>query len=163
MSAAAARRIRMMAPRCAAFSVAGVEGMTGLAEVTVEVMRRSTEPGSSNPPLVAGPEPDSGPSRCPILAGRAQRSERASGPGPSALGVTATPLRPESLDLDIFRELYRGGAANLAGFDPRLNATRIAQHLRVGRARVAGRLNAWNDSGFLARYDVWLNLALFGW
>ena len=77
--------------------------------------------------------------------------------------MTATPLRPEPLDVDMYREMYRGGAVNLAGFDPRLNATRIAQRLKVGRARVAGRLKAWNDSGFLARHDVWLNPALFGW
>lgn len=52
---------------------------------------------------------------------------------------------------------------NVAGIDPRLNATRIARRLRVGRARVAARLKAWKDSGLLLRYDVWLNPALFGW
>jgi DNA-binding Lrp family transcriptional regulator len=72
-------------------------------------------------------------------------------------------LKPEPLDLDILREMYREGAANLAGIDPRLNATRIARRLRVGRARVAARLKAWNDSGFLQRYDVWINPSLFGW
>jgi DNA-binding Lrp family transcriptional regulator len=77
--------------------------------------------------------------------------------------VTAAPLSPEPLDLDMLREMYRNGAVNLAGIDPRLNATRIAQRLHVGRARVAGRLKAWSESGFLARYDVWLNPALFGW
>ena len=72
-------------------------------------------------------------------------------------------LTPESLDLRILQEMYRGGAPNLAGIDPRLNATRIAKNLRIGRARVASRLKAWNGSGFLERYDVWLNPALFGW
>ncbi|MGA8303804.1 MAG: Lrp/AsnC family transcriptional regulator [Thermoplasmata archaeon] len=72
-------------------------------------------------------------------------------------------MRPESLDLDIIREMYREGAANLAGVDPRLNATRIAHRLRVGRARVAARLKTWDEVGFLQRYDVWLNPALFGW
>ncbi len=52
---------------------------------------------------------------------------------------------------------------NIAGIDPRLNATRIAHHLRVGRARVAARLKAWKESGLLRRYDVWLNPALIGW
>ncbi len=74
-----------------------------------------------------------------------------------------TPLQPEALDLDMLREMYRGGAVNLAGVDPRLNATRISQNLGVGRARVVGRLRAWNRSGFLSRYDVWLNPALFGY
>lgn len=77
--------------------------------------------------------------------------------------MTETPLRPESLDLDILGEMYRDGAANLAGIDPRLNATRIARRLRVGRARVAARLKAWSRSGFLLRYDVWINPVLFGW
>jgi DNA-binding Lrp family transcriptional regulator len=77
--------------------------------------------------------------------------------------VTGAPLQTEALDLDMLREMYRGGAVNLAGVDPRLNATRIAQNLKVGRTRVVGRLRAWNDSGFLRSYDVWLNPALFGW
>jgi DNA-binding Lrp family transcriptional regulator len=77
--------------------------------------------------------------------------------------VTDPPLTPEPLDLDILREMYREGAVNLAGIDPRLSATRIAKRLRVGRARVAGRLKAWDATGFLLRYDVWLNPALFGW
>jgi len=77
--------------------------------------------------------------------------------------VTAPPLNPEPLDLDILREMYRDSPANLAAIDPRLNATRIAKRLRVGRARVAARLKAWNKSGFLVRYDVWLNPALIGW
>jgi DNA-binding Lrp family transcriptional regulator len=77
--------------------------------------------------------------------------------------VRETALTPGSLDLDIFREMYRDGAANLMGIDPRLNATRIAHKLKVGRARVAGRLKSWSDSGFLCRYDVWLNPSLFGY
>jgi DNA-binding Lrp family transcriptional regulator len=77
--------------------------------------------------------------------------------------VAAPAFRPEALDLDILREMYRNGAANLAGIDPRVNATRIARRLKVGRARVAARLKVWSDSGFLQRYDVWLNPALFRW
>ncbi len=76
--------------------------------------------------------------------------------------MPATTLRPESLDLDIFREMSGGGAITLPGIDPRLNPTRIARRLRVGRARVALRLKAWRDAGFLVGYDVWLNPALFG-
>ena len=79
------------------------------------------------------------------------------------LPVPPPPLLAEPLDLDILREMYRDGTVNLAGIDPRLNATRIAHRLRVGRTRVAGRLKAWNTSGFLLRYDVWLNPAIFGW
>ena len=82
---------------------------------------------------------------------------------PLGAGVTVAPLQAEPLDLDILREMYRGGAINLAGVDPRLNATRIAHRLRIGRARVATRLKTWRDSGLLNRYDVWLNPALFGW
>jgi len=77
--------------------------------------------------------------------------------------VPATPLKPEALDMDLLREMYRGGAVNIAGIDPRLNATRIAKRLRVGRARVAARLRAWTASGLLVRYEVWLNPALIGW
>jgi len=77
--------------------------------------------------------------------------------------VTGAPLQPESLDIDLLREMYRGGAVNIAGIDPRLNATRIAHNLHVGRARVAARLKAWKVSGLLRQYDVWLNPGLIGW
>ncbi|MGA7924085.1 MAG: Lrp/AsnC family transcriptional regulator [Thermoplasmata archaeon] len=77
--------------------------------------------------------------------------------------MAATAVTPEVLDLDILREMYRGGAISLAGIDPRLNVTRIARRLKVGRARVDARLQAWKKSGFLRRYEVWVNPALFGW
>ena len=77
--------------------------------------------------------------------------------------MTESPLKPEALDIDLLREMYRGGAVNIAGIDPQLNATRIAKRLRVGRARVAARLRAWTASGLLVRYEVWLNPALIGW
>jgi len=96
-------------------------------------------------------------SRAPAKIGTVMRPTRL------APGVPSPLLTPEPLDLDILQEMYRGGAANLAGIDPRLNATRIAKQLRVGRARVAARLKSWSDSGFLQKYDVWLNPALFGW
>jgi DNA-binding Lrp family transcriptional regulator len=82
---------------------------------------------------------------------------------PSRSEVSVSTLHPDSLDLDIYREMYRNSSPNLAGIDPRLNTTRIAQRLKIGRARVAARVKAWNDSGFLLRYDVWLNPAIFGW
>jgi len=85
------------------------------------------------------------------------------GTGSSPADVTESVLVPDTLDLDIYREMFRSGVPNLAGIDPRLNATQIARHLRLGRARVAARLKRWSDSGFLVRYDVWLNPALFGW
>lgn len=81
----------------------------------------------------------------------------------SLLDVTGAPLQPEPLDIDLLREMYRGGAVNIAGIDPRLNATRIAHNLHVGRARVAARLKAWRLSGLLRQYDVWLNPGLIGW
>lgn len=76
-------------------------------------------------------------------------------------------LRPlsdvDALDLAILRQMYREGLVNLAGIDPRLNATRVAHALGVGRARIAARLTAWKNSGFLRRYSVWLNPAYIGW
>jgi DNA-binding Lrp family transcriptional regulator len=77
--------------------------------------------------------------------------------------VTRLLLQPETLDIDILREMYREGAIDFTGVDPRLNATRIARELSVRRARVSARLKAWRDSGLLRRYDVWVNPALFGW
>jgi DNA-binding Lrp family transcriptional regulator len=77
--------------------------------------------------------------------------------------VSRLPLQPETLDIDILREMYREGAIDFTGVDPRLNATRIARELGVRRARVSARLKAWRDSGLLRRYDVWVNPALFGW
>jgi DNA-binding Lrp family transcriptional regulator len=74
--------------------------------------------------------------------------------------VSRPPIAPSKLDIDILRELYREGAVNIAGVDPRLNATRIAHRLHVGRRRVAARLKVWREVGFLRQYDVWLNPAL---
>ncbi len=75
------------------------------------------------------------------------------------------PILPDvdELDLAILRRMYRTGLVNLAGIDPRLNATRVAQALGIGRARVAARLRAWKESGFLRQYSVWLNPAYIGW
>jgi DNA-binding Lrp family transcriptional regulator len=77
--------------------------------------------------------------------------------------VAARTLAPDPIDIEILREMYREGAVNLAGIDPRLNATRVARKLRIGRSRVAARLRAWRESGFLRKYDVWLNPGLLGW
>ncbi len=66
------------------------------------------------------------------------------------------------LDLAILRVMYPSGHIEPAGIDPRLNATRIARELRVGRGVIAQRLRAWSKFGFLAQYDVWPNPALFG-
>jgi DNA-binding Lrp family transcriptional regulator len=74
-----------------------------------------------------------------------------------------TAVVTQPLDIDMLREMYREGAVNLAGMDPRLNATRIAHRLHVGRARVAARLKVWKEVGFLRRFDVWLNPALMEW
>ena len=66
------------------------------------------------------------------------------------------------LDLAILRVMYPSGHIEPAGIDPRLNATRIARRLRVGRGVIAQRLRAWSEFGFLVQYDVWPNPALFG-
>jgi len=60
------------------------------------------------------------------------------------------------------REMYRTGEVTIAGVDPRLNVSRIAERLGCSRAKITGRLEEWRSSGFLARYDVWPNPALFG-
>ena len=97
-----------------------------------------------------------------MRAYRKNRNPQATGPVPSSY-VSRTPFDPEELDFAILREMYRDGAVNLAGIDPRLNATRIARTLRIGRARIATRLRWWKESGFLQKYSVWLNPALLGW
>lgn len=81
----------------------------------------------------------------------------------SRAAVIRTSVELAALDIEILREMYRERAVSLAGIDPRLNATQVARRLRVGRARVASRLKAWEASGFLQRYDVWLNPVLLDW
>jgi DNA-binding Lrp family transcriptional regulator len=70
--------------------------------------------------------------------------------------------RPADIDIDILREMYRSGGVTVAGVDPRLKANRIAQRLKVSRARVDSRLKEWTRYGLLQRFDVWPNPALFG-
>lgn len=65
------------------------------------------------------------------------------------------------LDIDMLRTMY-ARAVSISGIDPRLNANRMARELHVSRARVAARLRAWTDYGFIQRYDVWPNPYLFG-
>lgn len=72
----------------------------------------------------------------------------------------------DPLDIDILREMYRTRRVTVAGIDPRLNVSHIARRLRTSRARIARRLARWSDTGFIRRYDVWPNPALFhlvGW
>ena len=73
---------------------------------------------------------------------------------------TLPPL--SDLDVAIRRAMYTASGVSVFGIDPRLNASRIGRQLGVGRARIAARLRAWADSGFLRRYDVWPNPFLFG-
>ena len=70
--------------------------------------------------------------------------------------------RPADIDIDILREMYRSGGVTVAGVDPRLKANRIAERLKVSRARVDSRLKEWTRYGLLQRFDVWPNPALFG-
>jgi DNA-binding Lrp family transcriptional regulator len=65
-------------------------------------------------------------------------------------------------DIDMLRVMYAAPGISISGIDPRLNASRIAQRMGISRARVAARLRAWEESGFLSRYDVWPNPHLFG-
>jgi len=72
----------------------------------------------------------------------------------------------DPLDIDILREMYRTRRVTVAGVDPRLNVSHIARRLRTSRTRIARRLNLWSEAGFIRRYDVWPNPALFhlvGW
>lgn len=73
------------------------------------------------------------------------------------LGIGIDPI-----DVDILREMYRGQKVTVAGIDPRLNVSRIARRLHTSRARIAHRLRRWSETGFVRRYDVWPNPALFG-
>jgi len=73
------------------------------------------------------------------------------------LGIGIDPI-----DVDILREMFRGRKVTVAGIDPRLNVSRIAKRLHTSRARVAYRLRRWSETGFVRRYDVWPNPALFG-
>ncbi len=74
------------------------------------------------------------------------------------------PLLPRGSELDvrILREMYTAGGVSVFGIDPRLNANRIAGRLGVSRARIASRLRAWIETGFVQRYDVWPSPFLFG-
>ncbi len=66
------------------------------------------------------------------------------------------PRAPE-LDIRILREMYPARGVGISGIDPRLNASRIAERLGLSRARIAARLRAWAEHGFIARYEVWPN------
>ena len=70
--------------------------------------------------------------------------------------------RQADIDIDILREMYHARAVTIAGVDPRLNASRVAQRLGVSRARVDTRLKEWAEYGLLQRLDVWPNPALVG-
>ena len=67
-------------------------------------------------------------------------------------------LRPT--DVSLLRLMYREKPDSLSGIDPQLGASRLAKRLGIGRSRVAARLSAWANSGFLSKYAVWLNPAL---
>ncbi len=73
------------------------------------------------------------------------------------------PSLPHDTDLDIamLRVMYASRGVSISGIDPRFNANRIAGELGVSRARIAGRLRAWGEYGFIERYDVWPNPYLF--
>jgi DNA-binding Lrp family transcriptional regulator len=70
--------------------------------------------------------------------------------------------RAAAFDVAILREMYPARGVEISGIDPRLNASRIARRLGTSRARVAARLRAWGETGFVQRYDVWPNPTLFG-
>jgi hypothetical protein len=65
------------------------------------------------------------------------------------------------LDLAILREMYPNGHIGASGIDPRLNPSRISRRLGVRRATIAERLRTWSQYGFLVKFDVWPNPALF--
>jgi DNA-binding Lrp family transcriptional regulator len=80
------------------------------------------------------------------------------------MAPTGLPTLPRGgdFDIEILREMYPSQGVTISGVDPRLNASRVARRLRISRARVAARLRAWTEYGFLPRYDVWPNPFLFG-
>ncbi|HXW67286.1 MAG TPA: Lrp/AsnC family transcriptional regulator [Thermoplasmata archaeon] len=83
--------------------------------------------------------------------------------GRSMASPVLPPLpRGTELDVEILRVMYATPGVSITGIDPRLNASRVAQRLGISRARVAARLRAWTEFGFLRRYDVWPNPYLFG-
>ena len=99
--------------------------------------------------------------RFPISSVELKKLERypASGMPSSEPPILA---RGADLDVAILREMYPGRGVSISGIDPRLNANRLAGRLGISRAKVASRLRAWADSGFLRRFDVWPNPFLFG-
>ncbi len=79
------------------------------------------------------------------------------------MAARARSTLPGGLDLDLamLRVMYAAQGVSISGIDPRLNPSRVARELGVSRARVAARLRAWTEHGFLTRYDVWPNPHLF--
>ena len=97
----------------------------------------------------------------PIPSGKLKKWE-ASSVAPMPHVPHAVIPRQADIDIDILREMYHARAVTIAGIDPRLNVTRVAQRLGVSRARVDARLKEWVRYGLLERFDVWPNPALLG-
>lgn len=97
----------------------------------------------------------------PILSGKLKKSEASAIPTMPTGSHRVIP-RQADIDIDILREMYHARAVTIAGVDPRLNASRVAQRLGMSRARVDARLKEWAEYGLLQRFDVWPNPALFG-
>jgi len=97
--------------------------------------------------------------KLPISTAKLKNSE-APWVSPMPSPVPGVIPRPADIDIDILREMYRSRGVTVAGIDPRLKANRIAQRLKVSRARVDSRLKEWTKYGLLQRFDVWPNPAL---
>ena len=68
----------------------------------------------------------------------------------------------DPLDVGILRELSRDQILWFGRIDPRVSAADIARRLRVDRATVSSRLNAWERQGFLLGHEVVPSPLVFG-
>jgi DNA-binding Lrp family transcriptional regulator len=118
-------------------------------------------PGDVNPPLGPTEDCENPGVDLPISSGKLKKSE-ASPPPAMRPGPHVVIPRQADIDIDILREMYHARVVTIAGVDPRLNASRLAQRLGVSRARVDSRLKEWTEYGLLQRFDVWPNPALLG-
>jgi DNA-binding Lrp family transcriptional regulator len=119
------------------------------------------EPGNVNPPPGPTENQENRRTELPISSSKLKKSE-ASSASPMPHGPHEVIPRQADIDIDILREMYHARAVTIAGVDPRLNASRVAQRLGVSRAKVDARLKEWTEYGLLQRFDVWPNPGLLG-
>lgn len=94
-----------------------------------------------------------GPSRDPAARGRVV--ERGFSDQRRFAGV-------EAIDLEILRQMYRGGRWVRWGIDPRISLQGIAAKIGVQRGLVAAHVRKWRRDGFLLGSHASPSLSLFG-